>query len=75
MSSTSERSFGSRLENARKLKTNLLSFQNYQPAAGEFSIDDINTTIQTINPKVASALINYRQTVAERRIVYATSPL
>lgn len=78
MSSTSERSFGSRLENARKLKTNLLSFQNYQPVAGEFSIDDLNTTIQSIesiNPQVASALINYRQTVAERRIIYATSPL
>lgn len=63
MSSTSERSFGSRLENARKLRINLLSFQNYQPAAGEFSIDDLNTTIQSIesiNPQVALALINYR---------------
>jgi len=77
MSSTSERSFGSRLENARKLKTNLQSFQNYQPASGEFSIDDLNTTIQSIesiNPQVASALIEYRQSVADRRIVYATSP-
>jgi len=77
MASTSERSFGSRLENARKLKTNLQSFQNYQPASGEFSIDDLNTTIQSIesiNPQVASALIEYRQSVADRRIVYATSP-
>lgn len=63
MSSRSERSFGSRLENARKLKTNLLCFQDYQPATGEFNIDDLNTTIQSIesiNPQVALALINYR---------------
>ena len=78
MSSTSERSFGARLENARKLKTNLQSFPDYQPETGEFSIEDFNETIQTIeaiNPQVASALINYRQTVAERRIIYASSPL
>lgn len=78
MSSTSERSFGSRLENARKLKTTLQSFQNYQPETGEFSIDDLNIIIQsieTINPQVASALIGYRQSVADRREVYATSPL
>ena len=78
MSSTSERSFGSRLENARKLKTTLQSFQNYEPASGECSIDDLLTTIQsieTINPQVASALIGYRQSVSDRRIVYTNSPL
>jgi hypothetical protein len=78
MSSTSERSFGARLENSRKLKTTLQSFPDYQPASGEFSIDDLIATIQsieTINPMVASALIGYRQSVADRREVYATSPL
>jgi len=78
MSSTSERSFGSRLENARKMKTNLQSFPDYQPETGEFSIEDFNGTIQSIesiNPQVASALIGFRQSVSERRIVYATSPL
>ena len=75
MSSTSERSFGARLENARKLKTNLQSFLDYQPETGEYSIEDFNGTIQSIeaiNPQVATAQINYRQSVSERRIVYAT---
>jgi hypothetical protein len=77
MSSTSEKSFGSRIENARKLKTNLLSFPNYQPTSGEFSIDDLSNSIQTIetlNPEVATALINYRQSVSQRREIFIGSP-
>ena len=77
MTSTTERSYGSRLENARKLKTNLQSFTNYQPTSGEFSIDDLNTTIQAIeaiNPEVASALINYRQSVSERKDIFTFAP-
>lgn len=78
MTSTAERSFGSRLENARKLSTYLSSFLNYQPASGNFSINDLNSSIQEIeeiNPQVATALINYRQSVSERRTIYSTSPL
>jgi hypothetical protein len=78
MKSTTERSYGSRLENARKLKTNLQSFTDYQPASGECSIEDFDTCIQTIvelNPAVATALIGYRQSVSERRIIFTSSPL
>lgn len=78
MSSTTERSFGSRIEKAKKLKTLISGFQNYQPASGEFSMDDFQETINTaeiLNPQVATALFNYRQVVALRRDIYTKSPL
>lgn len=78
MSSTSERSFGSRVEKARKLKTFISGFENYQPASGEFSIADLQSAIdaiETLNPQVATALFNYHQVVAQRRDIYTKSPL
>lgn len=78
MSSSTERSFGSRIEKAKKLKTFITGFQNFQPASGEFSIDDLQDAItkaETLNPQVATALFNYRQVVAQRRDIYIKSPL
>lgn len=73
MVSKSERSFGSRIEKAKKLKTFLESFTNYQPTTGEFSIDGLSQAISyadSLNPEVATLLINYRQLVATRREIY-----
>ena len=77
MASTSERSFGSRIEKAKKLKTFLEGFTNYQPATGEFSISELIqaiTLVESLNPEVATLLINYRQEVATRRDVYFKTP-
>lgn len=76
--STTERSFGSRIEKARKLETFISSFENFQPASGEFSIADLNAAInfaERLNPEVATTLFNYRQAVALRRDLYIKSPL
>jgi hypothetical protein len=78
MFSKSERSFGSRIEKAKKLKTLISGFTNYQPETGEFSIDDLQQSIEiaeNLNPQVATALFNYRQVVAQRREIYTKSPL
>ena len=78
MSSTTERSFGSRIEKAKKLKTYITGFENYQPAEGEFSPDDLQLAIdeaETLSPQVATTLFNYRQVVAQRRVIYTKSPL
>ena len=78
MSSTTERSFGSRIEKAKKLKTFISGFENYEPASGEFSITDLQSAIvaaEMLNPQVATALFNYSQVVALRRDIYTKSPL
>lgn len=78
MSSTTERSYGSRIEKAKKLKTFITGFTNYQPANGEFSPDDFQLAIdeaETLSPQVATTLFNYRQVVAQRREIYTKSPL
>ena len=77
IASTSERSFGSRIEKAKKLKTFLEGFTNYQPATGEFSIQELIQAIsyaESLNPEVAKLLINYRQVVATRREIYFKTP-
>lgn len=77
MASTSERSFGSRIEKAKKLKTFLEGFSNYQPTTGEFSIQELIQAInyaESLNPQVATLLINYRQVVANRRDIYFKTP-
>jgi hypothetical protein len=77
MASTTEKSFGSRIEKAKKLKTFLEGFTNYQPATGEFSIDGLIQSItyaESLNPEVARLLINYRQVVATRRDIYFKTP-
>lgn len=78
MASTSERSFGSRLEKAKTLKINISGFINYQPDSGEYSPEDLQqsiTLIEGLNPQVATSLYSYRQKVAQRRIVYNNAPL
>jgi hypothetical protein len=77
MTSTTERSFGSRIEKAKKLKTFLEGFENYQPTTGEFSIAKLLSAIndaESLNPEVATLLINYRQVVANRRDIYFKPP-
>jgi hypothetical protein len=77
MSSTSEKTFGSRIENARKFISHLQSFQNYQPETGDYSIADYAAAIQiaeTINPFIASTKLAYRQAVAERKALYYEAP-
>jgi hypothetical protein len=77
MASTSERSFGSRIEKAKKLKTFLEGFTNYRPATGEFSIEELILAInyaESLNPEVATLLMNYRQVVATRREIYFKKP-
>lgn len=78
MSSTTERTFGSRLAKAKTLKIYISSFENFQPDSGEYSADDLQTSItlvEALNPQVATALYNYKQVVAIRRSIYATTPL
>ncbi|WNM18308.1 hypothetical protein [Flavobacterium capsici] len=77
MSSTSERTFGSRLQNAKTLKTYIVGFDNYQPESGENSPEDLQETItiiETLNPQVETSVYNYRQEVAERRIIFSIAP-
>lgn len=77
MASKSERSFGSRVEKANKLKIFISGFNNYHPDSGEFSVDDLQQAItlaETLNPQVEAALYKYRQEVAKRRVLYINTP-
>jgi hypothetical protein len=69
MKSTSEESFGAKLENAKKLLTTIRSFANYQASRPEDGLDEFNKLISLCdadNTTVATNLSEYTIAVDKR---------
>jgi DNA topoisomerase VI subunit B len=73
MASTSEKTFGSRLQNAEKVLTNLTAFSGYNPPTAEQSISNYETlitTIKTQNNEAASKIQAYSAAVDNRQKLF-----
>ncbi|SEC29332.1 hypothetical protein SAMN04489761_2598 [Tenacibaculum sp. MAR_2009_124] len=73
MSSTSQKSFSSRLGNAKKLKTIVSNFATYQPPITEASVGNLNETItqiEVLQTDYNNAKADYTVKTDERRKVF-----
>ena len=77
MASTSESSFGKRLDNAKALSSTILSFGSYTELNAELSLANLNNKVQELlssNADVANKLQTYSITIEAKQNIFTKKP-